>query len=113
MGVMRETSIDLNRRPRPIPRWCTFPPARDLQWQKSFVVRARRHERDSVPVHNDGRNSRFFYNLARLRRWFGIRFNFETIYLVDEMFKQRGRTSMRIINSTERMMVLPFGRIRW
>jgi putative hemolysin len=65
---------------------------RDLRWQKSFVVRARRHRRDIVPVHIDGENSRFFYNLARLRRWFGIRFNFEMIYLVDEMFKQRSRT---------------------
>jgi len=65
---------------------------RDLQWQKSFIVRARRHERDIVPVHIDGHNSRFFYNLARLRRWSGIKFNFEMIYLVDEMFKQRGRT---------------------
>lgn len=65
---------------------------RDLDWQKSFVVRARRYRRDIVPVHIDGRNSRFFYGLARLRRWSGIRFNFEMIYLVDEMFKQKGRS---------------------
>lgn len=65
---------------------------RDLEWQKSFVVRARRHQRDIVPVHIDGRNSDFFYNLARLRRWSGVTFNAEMIYLVDEMFKQRGRT---------------------
>lgn len=65
---------------------------RDLDWQKSFVVRARRHRRDVVPVHIDGKNSDFFYNLARLRRWSGITFNAEMIYLVDEMFKQRGQT---------------------
>jgi putative hemolysin len=65
---------------------------RDLTWQKSFISRARRYRRDIVPVHIDGRNSRFFYNLARLRRWSGIKFNLEMIFLVDEMFKQRDRT---------------------
>jgi len=66
-------------------------------------MRARRHHRDVVPVHIDGANSRFFYNLARLRRWSGIGFNVEMLYLVDEMFKQRGRT-----------ITLTFGRpIRW
>lgn len=76
---------------------------RDLAWQKSFIVRARRYQRDIVPVHVNGRNSRFFYNLARLRRWSGIRFNIEMIFLVDEMFKQRDRT-----------LILTFGRpIPW
>ncbi|MFW5688323.1 MAG: glycerol acyltransferase [Spirochaetota bacterium] len=76
---------------------------RDLEWQKSFVTRARRHERDVVPVHVEGENSAFFYNLARLRRWSGLGFNVEMLYLVDEMFKQRGRT-----------IRLTFGRpIRW
>ena len=76
---------------------------RDMQWQKSFVVRSRRYQRDVVPVHADGRNSQFFYNLARLRRWFGLRFNVEMLYLADEMFKQSGNT-----------IRLTFGRpIRW
>jgi putative hemolysin len=65
---------------------------RDLEWQKSFIVRSRRYDRDVVPVYVDGRNSPFFYNLARLRRWFGLRFNVEMLYLADEMFKQRGKT---------------------
>jgi putative hemolysin len=65
---------------------------RDVTWQKSFVVRARRYRRDIVPVHIDGRNSRFFYGLARLRRWSGLRANIEMVYLVNEMFRQRGRT---------------------
>lgn len=64
---------------------------RDLDWQKSFIRRARTNARDVVPVHIEGSNSRFFYNLARLRRWSGIGFNVEMVYLVDEMFKQRGR----------------------
>lgn len=65
---------------------------RDLAWQKSFIVRARRYHRPIVPVYVQGRNSEFFYNLARVRRWLGFRFNAEMLYLVDEMFKQRDRT---------------------
>ena len=63
---------------------------RDLGWQKSFIVRARRHDRAIIPVHFSGENSRFFYRLANLRRWSGIKANLEMVYLVDEMFKQRG-----------------------
>lgn len=65
---------------------------RDLQWQKSFIVRAVRTNRPIVPAYIDGMNSAFFYNLARLRRWLGIPFNIEMLYLVDEMYKQRGQT---------------------
>ena len=65
---------------------------RDLRWQKSFIVRARRHRRDVVPIHFGGRNSGFFYGLANLRRWLGLRLNIEMLYLVDEMFKQRNNT---------------------
>ena len=65
---------------------------RDLAWQKSFIVRARRYRRDVLPIYFEGRNSTFFYTLANLRRWLGIRANIEMVYLVDEMFKQRGRT---------------------
>jgi len=65
---------------------------RDLDWQKSFVPRARQTERTIVPTHVEGANSRFFYNLARLRRWTGLRANIEMIFLVHEMFRQRGRT---------------------
>ena len=65
---------------------------RDLDWQKSFIVRARRHRRPIIPTHIDGHNSSFFYNLARLRRLSGIGFNIEMLYLVDEMYKQKGKT---------------------
>jgi putative hemolysin len=86
---------------------------RDLTWQKSFIVRARRYERDIVPVHIDGRNSRFFYNLARLRRWSGIKFNFEMIFLVDEMFKQRDRTLTLTFGAPIRWESLDKSRTDW
>ncbi len=63
----------------------------DLQWKKSFVKKARQFNRPVVLMCVTGKNSNFFYNLARLRKLFRIKFNVEMIYLVDEMMKQRNK----------------------
>lgn len=60
----------------------------DLEWKKTFLSQARKYNRDILPVHISGKNSNFFYNLARLRKKMGIKANIEMLYLVDEMFKQ-------------------------
>lgn len=62
----------------------------DLEWKKSFVSKAIEYQRDVVPIYFHGRNSDFFYNLANLRKFLGIKFNIEMMYLADEMFKQKG-----------------------
>ena len=64
---------------------------RDLTWKKTFVAKAKQYERPIVPVHISGRNSDFFYNLARLRSRLGIRANIEMFYLMDEMYHQLGK----------------------
>lgn len=64
----------------------------DLQWQKNFLKQAKRYGRDIVPVHFNGRNSNFFYRLAKIRKALGIKFNFEMIFLPDEMFRQKNST---------------------
>lgn len=64
----------------------------DLEWKKSFITKAVKHKRDIVPVYFSGKNSNFFYNLARLRAFLGIKANIEMLYLVDEMFKQKGKS---------------------
>lgn len=64
----------------------------DLTWQKHFVQKAIKHQLDVLPVYFEGRNTNRFYNLARLRKFLGVKFNFEMMFLVDEMFKQRGKT---------------------
>lgn len=64
----------------------------DLQWKKSFIAKAKKHKRDIIPIHIDGRNSNFFYNLANLRKFLGIKSNLEMLYLPNELFKQRGKT---------------------
>ena len=64
----------------------------DLEWKKTFVTKAKASFRDIVPVHIDGCNSRFFYRLARLRKFLGIKANIEMAFIIDEFFKQRNRT---------------------
>lgn len=64
----------------------------DLEWKKSFITKALRHQRDIVPIYFSGQNSNFFYNLAKIRAFFGIKANIEMIYLVDEMFRQKGKS---------------------
>jgi|APDOM4702015159_1054818.scaffolds.fasta_scaffold00052_8 putative hemolysin len=63
----------------------------DLEWHKNFIQKAIKHQRDVVPVYFSGRNSEFFYNLSNLRSKVGIKVNFEFIYLVDEMFRQKDK----------------------
>jgi len=64
---------------------------KDLEWKKAFVSKAVESKRDIVPVFITGRNSNFFYSLARLRKALGIKFNIEMLYLPDEMYKQEGK----------------------
>lgn len=63
---------------------------RDLEWKKNFVRKAIQHKRDIIPVHISGRNTNFFYRLAKIRKILGIKANIEMLYLPDEMFKQHG-----------------------
>jgi 1-acyl-sn-glycerol-3-phosphate acyltransferase len=64
----------------------------ELTWSKTFIKKSVETERDIVPVYFEGRNSNFFYSLANLRTFLGVKVNLEMLYLVDEMFKQRGNT---------------------
>lgn len=64
----------------------------DLEWKKTFVSKSRKYHRFVVPVHIEGRNSNFFYNLSNFRKRLGIKANVEMFYLVDEMAKQRDKT---------------------
>ncbi|MFT4602219.1 MAG: putative hemolysin [Arenicella sp.] len=61
---------------------------RDLEWKKTFVTRARKFEREVIPVFIDGELSKFFYRLANFRTKIGIKANVEMLYLVNELYKQ-------------------------
>jgi putative hemolysin len=61
----------------------------DTQWHKSFVSKAVKYKRDVVPIHVSGRCSNFFYNLANLRKFLGIKANLEMFFLPRETFRHR------------------------
>lgn len=64
----------------------------DLEWKRSFINKAVQYKKNIVPVYIEGRNSNFFYNLAYWRKKLGIKANIEMFYLVDEMYRQKGKT---------------------
>jgi len=63
----------------------------DLDWKKTFLTKSKAYQRDIVPVHIEGRNSNFFYNLARWRKKLNIKVNIEMAFLVNEFFNQRNK----------------------
>lgn len=62
---------------------------KDLEWKKTFVSKAKKYNLPVIPVYFGGRLTNRFYRLANLRKLFGIKFNIEMLYLVDEMFYQQ------------------------
>ncbi len=64
----------------------------DLPWKPNFIRRAVTDRRDVVPVHFEGELSNRFYRIASLRKRLGIKANIEMLFLVDEMFRQQGRS---------------------
>lgn len=61
----------------------------DSEWHKTFVSKAVQYKRQVVPAFISGQNSNFFYNLANFRKMLGLKMYVETLYLPDEMLKQR------------------------
>lgn len=65
---------------------------KDLEWKKSFVTKAKKYQRNIIPVHIEGANTNRFYNIANFRKRIGIKANIEMFFLADEMFKQANKT---------------------
>jgi putative hemolysin len=61
----------------------------DPEWKKMFVSKARQYQRDVVPVFCSGRNSNFFLNFSKFRKFLGIKTNIELMFLPNEMFKNK------------------------
>ena len=64
----------------------------DSEWKKTFIVRAKKFERDIIPIHIDGELSSFFYRLSNLRKKLGVKANIEMMYLANETFKLKDKT---------------------
>ena len=61
----------------------------DLEWKKSFITKAIKYKTTIIPLHIDAKNSKFFYNLASIRKKVGIKANLEMFFLVNEVYKQK------------------------
>ena len=64
----------------------------DLEWKKTFITRAKKHNKTIIPVYVDGSLTNFFYNLSNFRTTIGIKANIEMLYLAKETFKQKNKT---------------------
>lgn len=65
---------------------------KDLEWKKSFISKAVKYQQTVIPIHVEASNSSFFYNVGVIRKKLGIKANIEMFYLVDEVFKQKGKS---------------------
>jgi putative hemolysin len=63
----------------------------DLPWKKTFISKSVEYQRDVVPIHFSGQNSKRFYRIAKFSDRF-LPFNLAMLFLVDEMYKNVGKT---------------------
>ena len=63
----------------------------DLPWKKTFISKSVEYHRDVISVRFSGHNSEKFYNIANICKKFHIKFNLAMLFLVDEMYKNRGK----------------------
>jgi 1-acyl-sn-glycerol-3-phosphate acyltransferase len=61
----------------------------DLDWKKHFISKSIKHKRDVIPIFIDGRNSKRFYIVAKIRKFLRIKWNLEMFLLPDETVKHR------------------------
>ena len=64
----------------------------DLPWKKTFITKSVQTQRDVVPIHFGGQNSEKFYRIANIGDRLNLKFTIATLWLVDEMYKNRGKT---------------------
>lgn len=62
----------------------------DRPWHKTFVSQAINYQRDVVPLHFVGRNSRHFYWVWHLKNALRMKFDPGQALLPDELFRARG-----------------------
>lgn len=63
----------------------------EMPWKKMFITQSRKFERDVVPIHISGFNSRRFFFFTKLSTFLKLKFNLGMIFLVDELFNKEGQ----------------------
>lgn len=72
-------------------RKCEDGSIHDLPWKKTFITKSVECHRDIVPIHFGGQNSERFYRIAKFSDKY-LPFNLAMLFLVDEMYKNVGKT---------------------
>ena len=62
----------------------------EMPWKKMFITQSRKFERDVVPIHISGFNSRRFFFFTKLSMFLKLKFNIGMLFLVDELFNKKG-----------------------
>lgn len=63
----------------------------EMPWKKMFVTQARRYQRDVIPMHISGYNSKRFFFFTKLSMLLKLKFNLGMVFLVDELFNKTGQ----------------------
>ena len=63
----------------------------EMPWKKIFITQSRKFERDVVPIHISGFNSRRFFFFTKLSTFLKLKFNLGMIFLVDELINKKGQ----------------------
>lgn len=69
----------------------------DLEWKKTFIAKSVEYQRDVVPIFFGGRNSNRFYRIARFSDKYVKKVNIAMLFLVDEMYRNVGKTFRVVI----------------
>ena len=71
----------------------------DLPWTKAFIAKSVKYQRDIIPVHFYGRNSRRFYFVDWIGKITGInkKAPLAMLFLVDELYRAQGSTYRIVI----------------
>ena len=69
----------------------------DQPWKKTFLQKSIEYGRDIVPIHFYGTNSRRFYRIGKMEKYFKLRFPLGMLFLPDEMYRAQGSTYRVVI----------------
>ncbi len=62
----------------------------EMPWKKMFITQSRKYQKDIVPLHISGFNSKRFFFFSWLSRILKLKFNLGMFFLVDELFNKKG-----------------------
>lgn len=69
----------------------------DRRWSKTFLTKSIETQRDIVPIHFYGTNSRRFYRMGRIQQILKLKFPLGMIFLPDELYRSQGKTYRIVI----------------